>query len=356
MDERHYLPILKGRLGEYRALGQLAPEVRAGLTPLIEIPPVPWDFENDRPDKTIDQHLGAVGHRLREAWLDQRPLFVDLLWIAPEERMADGRHPVAFAIDAARRETVRVVPVTGLERADEYQSAVAEAIAQDHLGVMFRLDDEQLTDLGAAATEIHRLMERLGVGPGDVDLLVDLGEVSGNESVTVMGLTAILAGLPHIPAWRSLVVASSAFPDNLARFPAGTLSTTSRVDWSIWLALRGRQLPRPVSFGDYGINAPVQNEIDPRIMLMSASIRYTLSDRWLILKGRNVRAHGFQQFFDLSSTLVARTDFAGAAFSAADRFIDRCSRREEGPGNATTWRQVGTNHHLTRVFRDIAQL
>lgn len=249
------------------------------------------------------------------------------------------------------------MPVTGLERSDEYQAAVAEVIAQDHLGVMLRLDDEQLTDLAAAATEINQLMERLRVGPGDLDLLVDLGEVSGNqEAVTVMGLSAIVSGLPNVGGWRSLIVASSAFPENLAGFPAGTVSSTPRVDWAIWLALRARQLPRPVSFGDYGINHPIQTEIDPRIIRMSVSLRYTLNDRWLILKGRNARDYGHQQFNRICATLVSRPDFAGNAFSAADHFIAQCAQDQAGPGNATTWRQVGTNHHLTRVVRDIAQL
>jgi hypothetical protein len=27
-----------------------------------------------------------------------------------------------------------------------------------------------------------------------------------------------------------------------------------------------------------------------------------------------------------------------------------------GPGNATTWRKVGTNHHLTLVTRELANL
>ncbi len=89
-------------------------------------------------------------------------------------------------------------------------------------------------------------------------------------------------------------------------------------------------------------------------MRMSASIRYTISDEWLILKGRNVREHGFDQYFELSRQLVQLPEYSGEEFSWGDRWIRRCARREIGPGNATTWRKVGTNHHLVLVAQDLA--
>src|ERR1700719_3256264 len=181
MDERQYVPILKGREGEYRALAQLEPAVRAGLMPVIEIPSVPWDFVSDSPARTIDAHLQTIGRKLREAWPGDRALFADLLWIAPEERMADGRQPVSFVFDAARQEGVKLVPVTGLERGDDYHAAVREIIARDRLGLMLRLDDEQLTDLASVPAEIGRLLDQLGVAPRDVDVIVDLREVSANQ-------------------------------------------------------------------------------------------------------------------------------------------------------------------------------
>lgn len=53
----HYVPIVKGKAGEYSALQDLAPAVKQAVTPLIEIPVVPWDFENEEPAKTLDAHL-----------------------------------------------------------------------------------------------------------------------------------------------------------------------------------------------------------------------------------------------------------------------------------------------------------
>lgn len=75
---------------------------------------------------------------------------------------------------------------------------------------------------------------------------------------------------------------------------------------------------------------------------------------WLVIKGRNVRQYGFEQYFELCGALVNRNEYSGAGFSWADDYIAKCAGRESGPGNATTWRKVGTNHHLTLVARQLA--
>jgi hypothetical protein len=114
-------------------------------------------------------------------------------------------------------------------------------------------------------------------------------------------------------------------------------------------------LPRPdIIFGDYAISHPVQKELDPRTMRMSASIRYTTQENWLVVKGRNVRQYGFDQYFELCKTLVKRPEFSGKDYSWGDNYIADCAAGRTGPGNATTWRKVGTNHHLTVVEQEIA--
>jgi hypothetical protein len=107
-------------------------------------------------------------------------------------------------------------------------------------------------------------------------------------------------------------------------------------------------------FGDYAIAHPVPTELDPRTMRMSASIRFTTDEDWLIVKGKNVRQYGFDQYFELCRTLVGLPEYLGENFSWGDRFIARCARGSAGPGNATTCRKVGTNHHLTLVARQLA--
>jgi hypothetical protein len=54
--------------------------------------------------------------------------------------------------------------------------------------------------------------------------------------------------------------------------------------------------------------------------------------------------------------IVDSGHFAGASFSAADSYIFRTANNDDGPGNATTWRQINTTHHITRAVVDIAKV
>lgn len=89
-------------------------------------------------------------------------------------------------------------------------------------------------------------------------------------------------------------------------------------------------------------------------MRPSASIRYTCESAWLVLKGRNVRDHGYEQFHDMCRDLVQRQEYSGRHFSWGDEYIDECAARRVSKGSLTTWRKVGTSHHLAFVVGQIA--
>ena len=127
----HYVPILKAKDGEYGALQMLAPRTREAITPLLEIPPIDWDYAEDRPKKTIDQHLQKVGQKIERAWGQRRPLFVDLpLWIPENERMIGGEHPLNYVFTSLRDRGIEAIPVIGLLRPNEYLSACRDIITK----------------------------------------------------------------------------------------------------------------------------------------------------------------------------------------------------------------------------------
>lgn len=358
-DHSHYVPILKGKAGEYGALRDLDPDVKERLTPLIEVPSISWDYENEKPAKTVSEHVASVTPNIVKHWGTERTIFVDLLWIPSSEFMADGSHPLSYVFDSARSVGLQMIPVTGLSRDRNYQYAVRETIARDRRGVCIRLespDFEELLDIDAT---IETFLNSLGVSPGDTDLMIDFKEISaGQASPLTIAIISILNSLPDIMGWRSITLSASAFPLNLSNLDSSSVSTIPRAEWTIWesLARKRGKLPRLPTFGDYAISHPDMVEIDPRMMRMSAQLRYTIETDWLIFKGRNVRDYGYEQFGDICRDVAARPEFSGEAFSKGDAFIANCGAGYGGPGNATTWRRIGTNHHLTLVVRQIASL
>jgi hypothetical protein len=355
-DHHHYVPVLKGKLGEYNALSSLAEDVKAALTPMIEIPPIQWDFENEVPLKSIDAHLEKVVGQLKTSWGTARPIFLDLRLLQPDEKMIGGVHPILALAGEAKEEGVLFVPVTGLRRNSGATQAVAAAAKLQGNGACIRLEGEDFRDIRVLETELSALVDALGTPPEETDLVLDLGAIGEAATTTALAVTSMISDLPLVARWRTLTVASSSFPENLSGVSAASSLLAPRADWLAWRGVidRATSLKRIPTFGDYAIAHPDLSDVDPRIMRMSANLRYTTDENWLLLKGRDVRRHGFDQFYALCKDLVARPEYCGASFSWGDKQISKCATGPLNPGNATTWRKIGTSHHLTFVVRQIA--
>ena len=130
-----------------------------------------------------------------------------------------------------------------------------------------------------------------------------------------------------------------------------------RYEWRLYKVLvnnfkkAGLRIP---AFGDYAISHPKVLELDMRITKPSATIRYTTEDGWFIIKGENVRDKKYEQYRVLCKKLIDFKYYYGSAFSWGDNFVQECASGRGKTGNLSTWRQVGTNHHIMKVIQDIA--
>jgi hypothetical protein len=138
----------------------------------------------------------------------------------------------------------------------------------------------------------------------------------------------------------------------------GKVGEVERIEYRIWSDLVARRLKRTPVFGDYGVVHPELTYIDPKMVNASAAIKYTLSDRWLIVRGRSLRQspEGFTQFYGLSRSLAKMKEFMGSDYSWGDEEIQKRAERKGTTGNLTTWVAVATNHHVTFVANQVAAI
>ena len=171
-----------------------------------------------------------------------------------------------------------------------------------------------------------------------------------------MGALHFIEAIPALESWRTFAIAASGFPVNLMGFPQSTISTIPREEWELWRGLMSDpRLSRIPAFGDYGIAHPEHADVDPRKMTTSACIRYTSNRSWIICRGRGLRNHGFQQFHDVARALTGHPEYSGAPFSWGDNYIADCAAHRVPCGNLTTWRKIGTSHHIAFVNRQLAR-
>lgn len=356
-DEGHYVPVLKGLAGEYKALREADGRVRASVTPLIEIPAVGWDFDTDAPAKTPAAHVAAVAKNIKDSWGADRRAFIDAGLLNAED-LADGHHPLQAALDAARSLGLLMVPVTGTGRGAAYDAAVAHAAFEDRRGICLRLSGRDFEDPDDLPEVIAGVHTPLGLGPADVDLVLDLGPTASAGGLAAATVRLLLASVPQLDAWRSLTLVASSFPIDLSEVGGDTTGEVPRDEWTLWRGLYARQgqLLRMPTYGDYAVAHPVTRRIDPRVIDRSAQIRYTAEDKFLLVKGRSIKNNGSEQQHDIAARLVARPEFRGAAYSWGDAYIAACAKREVTVGNASTWRSVGTSQHMAFVTVQVATL
>lgn len=356
-DHKHYIPCLRWKQGEYQALVGLSGTARNFITPLIEVPELGFDFETRSESKTIDEHLEPFARRVRKKW-GTRPCFVDLLHIPSDKVMTDGRHPVSFVFDELRAARCSAVPVTGLARDSRYSGAVRQAVSRDRRGLCLRVTIEEAAKPSLQDTA-KALLAKVGVDSEDCDFILDLGApnfepVEGFERL----IETLIRKMPYIARWRTFTLLGTSFPSTMAEIKQSP-TTIRRWEWVLYKRLVGslvRANVRLPTFGDYGVNHPDLLLLDMRLVKPSATIRYTTEDGWLIVKGPNVRDNGYEQYRDHCRTVKASASYMGARFSEADRYISECAAGSAGTGNLTTWRKVGTNHHLEKVVQDISSL
>lgn len=349
-----YVPVLKWRQGEYQALLRLKDAQKARIVPLIEVTPPDFDFELWQPKKTIDEHLEKFADRFKSKW-GERPALLDAGLLDPAARMIGGTHPLLWLMNQVRPNDGNLIPVTSFERDADYQSAVRFAHAVDGHGAALRCSLEDTADADFA-DNIEALAEMLELEASDLDIVIDLKSPNFEplDGLATL-LSSVLSASPAFQAARSLTIVATAFPPSMAEVTR-PIQFISRWEWLLYKALMGllaADTRRP-AFGDYAIASPELPQGDMRLLKPSATVRYTVDDGWIIAKGLTVRDHGFEQYRGCCGAVTGAASYLGAGFSPGSEYIERCRSGAAATGNLSTWRWVGTNHHMTKVVHDLA--
>lgn len=363
-DHKHYVPILKAKAGELRALREAHDSVRIAITPMLEVmdaAPKYVDGEDDPvPSKSGEAHVKAVAEGITKAWGADRRVFIDGVYIEHTDTLDDGREPIGAILDYLRVAKVKAVPVTGLDRLAEYDSAIRDAVDRDGRGLCLRLQtsDLETDDLGQ---QLQTALKFFRVPSGKVDLLIDFGPVIAPRA-TVLPL---VNSIPCVKEWRTFTLAACAFPVDMSAVTQYSTAELPREEWANWTHLRARasSIVRLPTFSDYAINHPEPSEIDPRTMRMSANIRYTWTTTYIVAKGEALprkkdlrkKAPASEQYPLLAQYIISHKAWCGPKFSWGDGYIQRCANKE-CVGGGREWRAVGTSHHLAFVAKQIANL
>jgi len=350
-----YVPLLRWRMGEYQALFKLAAGLKSSVVPLIEVLPPDFDFEQWRPKKELDEHLGAFAPKLEKKWGD-RPALLDGRQLDPTARMADGRHPMGFVFEEARQRGVDLTPVIGLESDAAYRQAVHDIDAVDMNGAVLRCTLEEALDPDFD-NHVDALLNALVIDIARLDIVLDLRSPAyAPQEPLVSVIRAALNGA-RFQAARSVVLMAASFPETMTELKL-PIQTVPREEWRLYAALIVAQSPqeRRPSFGDYAVAAVTFAQGDMRFMRGSPNVRYAVPNGWLVARSKRKKGETNHAYPGLCGLILTSGQYHGAAFSEGSAYIEGCHTGVAKRGNPTVWKWVATNHHITVVLDDLARL
>jgi Beta protein len=344
-----YVPLLKGKQGEFRALLNLGQQ-RNSVVPLLEHEPVAIADPNELKKILETKYIQRF---LKSNWIG--PAFVDLYQIR-KESLAGTMHPLELVLEKLSVGSINPIPVVGPNYPDHFKQA-AKKFAPKY-GVCIRLR-VGLVDPFDLVDSLNILIKDLKVSADQVDLILDFGPISESQKNSTAFTAVSLIQQLKSEIWKTFTLASGAFPVNLEQVKGGTHGYLERTDWEVWKMVFNRlqmnsENESPIFFGDYGINHPDFPSANG-FMTIVPSLRYTLitEPKWLALKEAK-SDQGNKAFFDLCRRLVRMPEYAGRHHCWADDEIYERAQGRGGPGNATTWRELGSVHHITTVVEQLA--
>lgn len=333
------------------------------LLPIAELAARPFDWEDRIFTKSWDEYIeGQVTKTVKHWGVDYEIAFDQP--IGMDDKLTNNPGTVwEFLFASLWSAGVQAVPVVSTLTGQSEINALKRVSAQGskvRWTLRYRNEAEDIVASSVAAW-FTTMMRALGAKFEDVDAVLDLEYVAERSTKTTAAAAAqALASVSAIGSWRSITLASCAFPASLAGKSVG-VHQVGRKDWEIYLAAKAHvSKSMSLIFGDYGVSNVEPFEGDPRTMNMSVNLRYTHDVNWFVYKGRSAKDHGFEQYRDLCKILVTSTPpFMGPTFSEGDENYEQIATdipKKVGPGNATQWRRDATNHHVHFVLAQLASL
>ncbi len=364
-----YIPILRWRPAEIKALEKLFPQDRGNITPLIEfVMPAPSItrkgdkiiITKTRKEKFLEELPDVAKNLLKSCGqmhmlIDVQQLDADIRASSLEQILASSKDLDLFSIPVTY-----IIPMMGTSADAATRAAAVKYAKSSGHGLCIRIDKSHLKEPNLSS-QIATFVKENQLDIGKIDLLIDLRVI--DQDTAVADVVKKLKILPDLQKWRSFIVSGGVFPKDLSDFLPGDVHQLERFDWKLWNKLQKTDLLRKPLFSDYTIQHPFYEYV---AAIGSASVRYTDDGEWWIFRGTKPghinsktgkKGPGREQYIGHARTLINRVFYKKSGFSFGDAEITRIAAAEnQKPGSPATWLTIGINHHITLAARQTASL
>lgn len=350
-----YSPALRMKAGELEGVRALSADVADIVLPRFIIPPAK---ERDPKQYALLETVAQpdFGGTLGSYW-PLRPVLMDATYIIDEygrETLTDWL-PAMFS--RARARCVEAIPAAllsdlGQAEAPAFRAAIGEARP---LRFAIVAPFTSILEPGFEA-EIGLAVGRLGLKAFECAIIADFSAADFSYPHLVAPvITAVLERLQEMGRWHLIIFQGTHFPE---KNPAadGAQELWPRNEWKAWcLAVQfNPSTADHMIFGDFAADC-AKIAFNGSGGMAICHLRYATKEFWVVQRATKTGRMP-EKMRTVCKSIVDGGRFAGSKFSTADATIANIAEGRSGPGNAKTWRQLNTTHHISQVISDIANV
>jgi hypothetical protein len=348
-----YMPQLKWKFGELKAIGTAVGAFSGRLLPLFVIPPAGEFDQLEGRTLGTAEYIRSFGSKLAGHWRGG-PVFVDGHLIDDERHSsAVGQHALTELLERARLAHVMACPVTTMSRSPSYQDAIRRFRNHNpRWPICIRLSLSE-TDVLATESRVDSLLRQFNAIPSETVLLVDAGPIFVPDADQLANVIIdTLAPLAR-NKFAKVFWGATTVPEKHG-LKAGEVGRWQRSDWAVYerLLSRAGELAVLPMFSDYGLEYPTHYK--PIQVSPVAHLRYSSGTEYIMVRGSSTKKpNGYKSIFPVAEKLLGLADFRGSDYSVGNAYISRLATGTGKTGHAGMWRWAATDHHLSLVINTL---
>ncbi|PZQ28815.1 MAG: hypothetical protein DI562_10160 [Stenotrophomonas acidaminiphila] len=318
-----YVPIVKWQEWEQRALKMTEQAIAPRVLPCIEV-------------RDPKQHKVAL-KRYEGTW--GSAALVD--YANPEGKLSKDRtKELAQFLKQVKGSAALASPVLNPQFASSAFPVIKPVLGERKITLRVRLP--QLNKAADHLAHLKSALDTPELADATDRLIVDLCRTPSN--VSDEGVQQLVDQLKLMKAlgFKHLHLASGAFPESLKNVDGATL--IDRNDWKFWKRVAQADPSLLAGFSDYGPMKPTWTEEELNMRGGSVVLRYTLDDRWRVIRGSTKTKADSKAISELMVTTYKK-EFKGATFSYGDQLI--ADRADPALPDSM---KTGGNYHITEYW------
>ena len=355
-----YVPALRLKQGEYRALQKLSADISDKIRPRLIVPPAKEFDPEKKKLLSKDEIAYLTGRRIAEHW-PLKSAYLETQYLNKHFGVDEINTWLPRIFSLAREAGANLIPVATLNdlngaRVSAFQKIIDPSV---ELKLAIRVASDEIDH--DIEKRIASALNAIGIDSKQISLIADFCDADfSNLEVSSGVLQGALEDMQATGQWDQVIFQGTSFP---VKNPAKSGSESEpviveRVPRNAWLSWNKATAEDPNSsehliYGDYGADTAKMVFKFGGGAVAIRHFRYATDSEWLVVRGTDTGSHSNVMPL-VAGKILDSGDFSGRGFSVADNKIYKLGKGlSEGPGGASQWREMNMIHHITRVVRDI---